>query len=219
MLAPHCHRRRCFVAGGSRCHRHEQLEELEKAVAVAERDPKRFCVDPPEIAARRQWISDTHNQILGIQRRLAAATAEKPVRDGVAGAAGGTRRELVRPAPGKSTAYPSSAAADLDEDGFSSGAADRQALLLREQDQDLDDLSATVERLGDVGLTIHDELGKQDRILDELVSEMDVTSSRLDYVQKKMAAVIKKAGVKGQLLMIVFLVMLLVSLIVLVFYG
>lgn len=31
----------------------------------------------------------------------------------------------------------------------------------REQDEDLDDLSATVERLGDVGLSIHEELSVQ----------------------------------------------------------
>lgn len=31
----------------------------------------------------------------------------------------------------------------------------------REQDEDLDDLSATVERLGDVGLSIHEELAVQ----------------------------------------------------------
>lgn len=33
--------------------------------------------------------------------------------------------------------------------------------LSREQDEDLDDLSATVVRLGDVGLTIHGELSSQ----------------------------------------------------------
>jgi syntaxin 6 len=32
---------------------------------------------------------------------------------------------------------------------------------IREQDQDLDELSASVERLGGVGLTIHDELISQ----------------------------------------------------------
>lgn len=34
-------------------------------------------------------------------------------------------------------------------------------LFSREQDEDLDDLSATVERLGDVGLSIHEELAVQ----------------------------------------------------------
>ena len=34
-------------------------------------------------------------------------------------------------------------------------------IFTREQDQDLDELSASVERLGGVGLTIHDELISQ----------------------------------------------------------
>jgi hypothetical protein len=37
-------------------------------------------------------------------------------------------------------------------------------LFSREQDEDLDDLSATVERLGDVGLSIHEELAVQVRL-------------------------------------------------------
>ena len=40
--------------------------------------------------------------------------------------------------------------------------ADTMRLIFtREQDQDLDELSASVERLGGVGLTIHDELISQ----------------------------------------------------------
>lgn len=45
-------------------------------------------------------------------------------------------------------------------------------LSLREQDEDLDDLSATVERLGDVGLSIHEELAVQ--VLFSFIKLLDI---------------------------------------------
>lgn len=87
----------------------------------------------------------------------------------------------------------------------------------RQQDDELDELSASVERIGGVGLTIHEELLAQERIIDDLDTEMDTTSNRLDFVQKKVAMVMKKASAKGQLMMIVFLVVLFIILFVLVF--
>uniref|UniRef100_A0A7N2R941 t-SNARE coiled-coil homology domain-containing protein n=1 Tax=Quercus lobata TaxID=97700 RepID=A0A7N2R941_QUELO len=88
---------------------------------------------------------------------------------------------------------------------------------MRQQDEELDELSASVERIGGVGLTIHEELLAQEKIIDELGMEMDSTSNRLDFVQKKVAMVMKKAGVKGQIMMILFLVVLFIILFILVF--
>jgi hypothetical protein len=81
----------------------------------------------------------------------------------------------------------------------------------RQQDEELDELSASVERIGGVGLTIHEELSGQvrgvmdkvqswqscagtvtgmrvltvlqERILNDLSLEMETTSNRLDFVQ------------------------------------
>lgn len=45
-------------------------------------------------------------------------------------------------------------------------------IIIREQNEDLDDLQASVERLGDVGMTIHDELAGQ--VLTSLISGTQV---------------------------------------------
>ncbi|GAU40033.1 hypothetical protein TSUD_258260, partial [Trifolium subterraneum] len=47
---------------------------------------------------------------------------------------------------------------------------------LRKQDEELDELSLSVQRIGGVGLTIHEELLGQEKILDELGNEMDKKS-------------------------------------------
>ena len=55
--------------------------------------------------------------------------------------------------------------------------------LLREQDEDLDELERGIANIGNIGKAIHDELSEQDLIMDELDKDMTSTSSRLDFVQ------------------------------------
>ncbi|CAD6234705.1 unnamed protein product [Miscanthus lutarioriparius] len=104
-----------------------------------------------------------------------------------------------------------------DNDDFISSESDRQLLLMRQQDEELDELSESVQRIGGVGLTIHEELSGQERILNDLSLETETTSNRLDFVQKRVAMVMKKAGIKGQIMLIAFLVVLFIILFVLVF--
>ncbi|KAG8483318.1 hypothetical protein CXB51_022540 [Gossypium anomalum] len=127
------------------------------------------------------------------------------------------RRELMR--------LPNSQQLDISDhysaknnDDFVVSESDRQMLLLKQQDEELDELSTSVKRIGGVGLTIHEELLAQEKILDELGTEMDSTKNRLDFVQKKMAVVMKKAGAKGQIMIIIFLLVLFIILFILVFF-
>ncbi|MBA0712844.1 hypothetical protein Golax_011917 [Gossypium laxum] len=92
------------------------------------------------------------------------------------------RRELMR--------LPNSQQPDISDhysaksnDDFLASESDRQMLLLKQQDEELDELSTSVKRIGGVGLTIHEELLAQEKILDELGTEMDSTKNRLDFVQ------------------------------------
>jgi SYP6 family syntaxin len=57
----------------------------------------------------------------------------------------------------------------------------------------------------------------QGRLIDELGNDMDTTATRLDFVQKHVSMVMKKAGWKGQLMAIVSLVVLLLILTFLIF--
>jgi SYP6 family syntaxin len=59
----------------------------------------------------------------------------------------------------------------------------------------------------------------QGRLIDELGNDMDSTATRLDFIQKRVATVMKKAGWKGQVMIIVFLIALLLILTFLVFSG
>ena len=84
----------------------------------------------------------------------------------------------------------------------------------RRQDEDLDELSESVARLGNVGLTIGEELDAQGKMLEELEEDVDGTTTRLAAAQRKLTQVIKKSGMGGQIAIIICLIITLVVLMV-----
>ncbi|XP_023547631.1 syntaxin-61-like isoform X1 [Cucurbita pepo subsp. pepo] len=189
-----------------------QVDELDKAIAVAARDPSWYGIDHAELEKRRRWTSTARMQVGNVKKVVGAGKEQT----GTASASG-MRRELMRLPNALETEKSNLYTAHQENDDFISSESDRQLLLIRQQDEELDELSASVVRIGGVGLTIHEELLAQDKIIDNLGMEMDSTSNRLDFVQKKIAVVMKKASAKGQIMMILFLVALFIILFVLVF--
>ncbi|XP_050210153.1 syntaxin-61 [Mercurialis annua] len=189
-----------------------QVDELDKAINVAARDPSWYGIDEVELEKRRRWTSTARVQVGNVKK---AVISEKEVNSNGTTSVNGMRRELLRlqnsHQADKSNPY------SQDNDDFIHSESDRQMLLIKQQDEELDELSASVERIGGVGLTIHEELLAQEKIIDDLGTEMDSTSNRLDFVQKKVAMVMKKASAKGQIMMILFLLALFIILFVLVF--
>ncbi|RDY08968.1 Syntaxin-61, partial [Mucuna pruriens] len=190
-----------------------QVDELHKAISVASRDPSWYGIDEVELENRRRWTSDARTQV---------STAKKAVEGGKGSnitnnvSLNGMHRELMRLPNSPQTTSNQYAAQDNDD--FIESESDRQMLLIKKQDEELDELSLSVQRIGGVGLTIHEELLAQEKIIDELGNEMDSTSNRLDFVQKKVAMVMKKASAKGQIMMILGLLALFIFLFILVFF-
>ncbi|KAL7176746.1 hypothetical protein ACSBR2_030152 [Camellia fascicularis] len=190
-----------------------QVDELDKAISVAARDPSWYGIDEAELDKRRRWTSTARTQVGNMKKKVVAGNE---LDDISTSNVNGMRRELMR-MPNSHQTDRSSQYAAQDTDDFISSESDRQLLLIKQQDEELDELSASVERIGGVGLTIHEELLAQEKIIDELGMDMESTTNRLDFVQKKVGMVMKKAGAKGQLMMILFLVVLFIVLFVLVF--
>ncbi|KAF7026282.1 hypothetical protein CFC21_038396 [Triticum aestivum] len=177
-----------------------QVDELEKTISVASRDPAYYVLDEVELSRRQNWTGSARNQIGTVKRAVEKGKSNPAM---ARHQDNGTSR----------TNYYSS----QDNDDYIASESDRELLLMRQQDDELDELSANVQRIGGVGLTIHEELCGQERILNNLSLEMETTSNRLDIVQKRVAMVMKKAGIKGQIMLILFLVVLFIILFVLVF--
>ncbi|KAK6914466.1 Syntaxin 6, N-terminal [Dillenia turbinata] len=169
-----------------------QVDELDKAIAVAARDPNWYGINESELESRRRWTSTARTQVGNVKKSVVAG---KELNGTANSNVNGIRRELMRLPDSQHTDRTSQFRAQ-DNDDFISSESDRQMLLIKRQDEELDELSASVGRIGDVGLTIHEEL----------------------LAQKKVAMVMKKASAKGQIMMIVFLVVLFLVLFFLVFF-
>lgn len=189
-----------------------QVDELDKAISVASRDPSWYGIDEVELESRRRWTSDARTQV-STTKKAAAAGGSNITNNA---SLNGMHRELMRLPNSHQAASDQYAARDNDD--FIESESDRQMLLMKKQDEELDELSLSVQRIGGVGLTIHEELLSQEKIIDELGNEMESTSNRLDFVQKKVAMVMKKASAKGQIMMILGLLALFIFLFILVFF-
>ncbi|KAK9123173.1 hypothetical protein Sjap_012775 [Stephania japonica] len=192
-----------------------QVDELEKTIAVAARDPSWYGIDEVELEKRRRWTSTARNQLINVKKSVEAG---KP-RNTINASTNGMRQELMRhPNNHSSSNEKLNQFRSQDNDDFISSESDRQLLLVRQQDEELEELSASVRRIGGVGLTIHEELTGQEKIIHDLGLDMESASNRLDFLQKKVEFVMKKVGIKGQLMMIMFLVIMFIVLFVLVFF-
>ncbi|KAK8704959.1 hypothetical protein V6N13_048570 [Hibiscus sabdariffa] len=185
-----------------------KVDELDKAILVAARDPSWYGIDEVELENRRRWTTNSRIQVADVKKAVGAGKGND-------NSASAIRRELMRLPNSQQPDIPHQYIAK-DNDDFIASESDRQMLLIKQQDEELDELSASVQRIGGVGLTIHEELLAQEKILDELGTEMDSTKNRLDFVQTKMAMVMKKAGAKGQIMIIIFLLLLFIILFILV---
>ena len=105
-------------------------------------------VDANELASRKRWTQSTR---VAVEKHQASAQgtldrARARGGDSGAGAGGGSRLDN---------------AISRENDQFISDSTDQQQLLMNKQDVDLDDISASINRIGQVGLTIGEELEQQ----------------------------------------------------------
>mmetsp|Transcript_2199 Transcript_2199/g.4974 ORF Transcript_2199/g.4974 Transcript_2199/m.4974 type:complete len:255 (-) Transcript_2199:71-835(-) len=189
------------------------VADVAAAVQKAAENPARFHIDADEVKRRQQWVDGTRSQIRAYRSKIdsskmvvnvetgsilnalrAGSTASSAPRDG-GGAAAALERERER-----------------DNDDFLDAQERTTMQMMREQDSELDELGGAVRRLGDVGLTIGRELEEQQVMLEELEEDVETTRGKLKAAQRKMEKLLEKAGMRGQICIILFLMIVLVVL-------
>ena len=177
-----------------------QLEELDRATQMAERDFVRFKVDANELASRKRWTQvskDAVEAMRGNAQRVLDGANRGGGQNGTGfGIAGDQRRA---------------------NDEYLDDQHAQQQSMLRSQDVDLEDISTSIQRIGQVGLTIGEELATQGKMLEDLEQDVEGTNSRLAAAQRKMNQVFKKAGTKGQMIMSAVLTAILIILFLIAF--
>jgi SNARE domain len=101
---------------------------------------------------------------------------------------------------------------------FAGGSLQRQQELMVRQDQGLEMLAQSAERLGQMSMTISDELGQQNRMLDEMDTDLDAAGEDLDYVTRRTREFVDRAGGTKNCLIIAALAGVVVVLFFLIVY-
>ena len=89
---------------------------------------------------------------------------------------------------------------------------------MQQQDQGLEMLSQSAERLGQLSMNIHDELNQQNKMLDEMDNDLEDAGENLDMITRKTKELIEKSGGKGNCMLIVCLSVVAVVLFLLILY-
>jgi len=104
------------------------------------------------------------------------------------------------------------------EDDFISQQIRQQQLQMKQQDEGLDMLTESANRLGTLSLGIHEELNQQNNMLDDMENELDKATTNLGILTKKTKELIKKSGGKKNFLIILSMSVVVVILLLLIFY-
>ncbi|TFJ88196.1 hypothetical protein NSK_000548 [Nannochloropsis salina CCMP1776] len=186
-----------------------QCRELEKVVAVVEKNRQRFRhIDNHEIGQRRAFVTKMKQSLVKIWNNLES--------DYVKNKMSGDRRDPSRSfdggAEGHRTGRSGKRANDFIEEQRS-----RQHLMLCEQDEGLEELGTAVDRVGRMADAMNQELNAQNRMLGDLEVEVENTNEQMSFVMGKLSKLLKTKD-KYQLWLIIVLTVVLIVLILLTIY-
>ncbi|KAG8485506.1 hypothetical protein CXB51_019068 [Gossypium anomalum] len=179
---------------------------VNKTIDVAARDPSWYVIDNRELESRRRWTITARTQVGDVKKSVVARKEN-------GNSASAMRHELMKlPISHQSDrSYQYSAE---DNDDFIASESDRQMLLINRMRswmnlvqvlRELEVLALQYMKnfLHSVGsistISYANTLVFLEKIIDDLGTEMDSTTNRLDFVQKKVAMVMKKASANGQI--------------------
>mmetsp|Transcript_33490 Transcript_33490/g.61524 ORF Transcript_33490/g.61524 Transcript_33490/m.61524 type:complete len:136 (+) Transcript_33490:218-625(+) len=105
------------------------------------------------------------------------------------------------------------------EDDFVAREIRQQKMMMKEQDQGLEMLGQSAERLSQISFGIHEELGHQTKMIDEMEEDLETATENLSAVTIKTRELVRKSGGKRNFIIIVTLTIVVVVLLFLVIYG
>lgn len=79
-------------------------------------------------------------------------------------------------------------------------------------------LSQSAERLGKMSMTISDELGQQNKMLDEMDADLEMAGENLNMVTRKTRELIQKSGGGRTFVLIIGLILVVIILVFLILY-
>ncbi|KAL3923629.1 MAG: hypothetical protein SGARI_006180, partial [Bacillariaceae sp.] len=86
---------------------------------------------------------------------------------------------------------------DTESGDYAQQSIRNQQQLMKKQDEGLDVLATSVDRLGQMSMAISEELGQQNKMLDSMETDLETAGEELDIVTRKTKELIAKSGGTG----------------------
>mmetsp|Transcript_9010 Transcript_9010/g.20951 ORF Transcript_9010/g.20951 Transcript_9010/m.20951 type:complete len:135 (+) Transcript_9010:222-626(+) len=114
--------------------------------------------------------------------------------------------------------YSDSDSDDGGEEDFIQREIKAQQMMMKQQDEGLEMLGQSAARLGELSMNIHEEIGHQNKMLDEMEDDLESATTNLGIATAKTKALIQKSGGKRNFIIIVLLTVVVVVLLFLIIY-
>ena len=184
------------------------LGDVRSTAMLVEKDRIKFDrIDSAELYERKALVDTSQERINMARQELNSETVKSKI-------LGDERAKSLRRANGMG------AKTEIERENteFVVNSQARAALLMRQQDETLDDLGVAVSRVNVMSEQIHDEISQQNKMLDEMEEDLTHAEEELGVVMGKLAKLLKTKN-SGQLKTILCLIILVIVLFLLVLYS
>ncbi|XP_054833185.1 syntaxin-10 [Eublepharis macularius] len=184
------------------------LEDLEETICIVESNPRKFKIEPSEVAARRAFVTEMQGSVKEIWDHISSPTAQAVLeRKNREMLVGSSERHRLLDAEELSTVNSHA----LEEQQL------HQKLIIDAQDEQLELVSGSIRVLKHMSKQVGEELDEQAVMLEDFAHEMDSTHSHMDGVLVKMARVSHMTTDRCQCCIICVLLIVAVVVVILLF--
>lgn len=171
------------------------LDDIHATISMVEGNRNTFQLSDAELQSRKRFVTDSRRTLEDLQKDVngpqtrAKLENDKKALLSSAASSARTREERQRSAMQENQAF-------LDRQ------RQQQTQLRAQQDEDLETLSLSAQRLGNTAQIINVELKEQQKMLEELDEDIDKEAEKLNFVMKRMGKLLKTSDSKQLCLII-----------------
>eukprot|EP00929_Paragymnodinium_shiwhaense_P121638 TRINITY_DN93960_c0_g1_i1.p1 TRINITY_DN93960_c0_g1~~TRINITY_DN93960_c0_g1_i1.p1 ORF type:complete len:250 (-),score=80.13 TRINITY_DN93960_c0_g1_i1:53-802(-) len=181
------------------------LKDITATISMVEGNRSRFQIDDAEIGRRKAFVQESRAAVQAIQNDVTSpGTTAKIEND--------KRQLLARQEQDRRGNEDSRRQVERENDAFLQRQRQEQAQIIRQQDDALEELGKSAQRLNQVATTINIELQDQQKMLKELDDDIERETEKLNFVMKRMGKLLKTSDNKQLCLIIALFVLALVLL-------
>ncbi len=156
----------------------KQLKDLKGAIEMVEANRAKFPgISNPELGERKVFVDDMTYMVTEVKKGMETQSVrQKLMKDE-------TEARMAKQRSMPTASLPK----DASNESFIRNQRQQTHQIIDQQDVALTDLGASVDRLGDMGRGINEELREQNRMLDELDDDLDEAGNKMNFVMAKLA--------------------------------